>query len=63
MASSMDSMKTLFNICQKEHESLQDYTERFNTAHGVMKSPKFVKNMKGYDKGKTDEIPVHSINF
>jgi hypothetical protein len=28
----MDLMKTLFNVKQKEHESLQDYTKRFKTA-------------------------------
>jgi hypothetical protein len=60
----LDSMKTLLNIRQKEHESLLDYTKRFKTARAVMKShiggpiilTKFVKNMKGYDKAATDDI-------
>jgi hypothetical protein len=61
----LDSMRTLLNIQQKEHESLQDYTKRFKTAHDIMKShiggpiifTKFVANMTGYDKTKTAEIP------
>jgi hypothetical protein len=28
----LDLMRTLLNIRQKEHESLQDYTQRFKTA-------------------------------
>jgi hypothetical protein len=69
----LDSMKTLLNIQQKEHESLLDYTKRFKTAQDVMKSHirgpiilmKFVKNIKDYDKATTDDIPKfqeHAFN-
>jgi hypothetical protein len=34
----LDSMKTLLSVNHKEHESLQDYTKRFKTAHDEMKS-------------------------
>jgi hypothetical protein len=53
----LDSMRTLLNIKQKEHESFQDYTKRFKTSRDVMRLhiggpiilTKFVKKMKGYD--------------
>jgi hypothetical protein len=59
-----DSMKTLLNVKQKKHESLQDYTKHFKTAHDVMKShiggpiilTKYVEKMTGYDKTKPDEV-------
>jgi hypothetical protein len=60
----LESMRTLLNVQQKEHELLQDYTKRFKTAHDVMKShigpiifTKYVANMTGYNKTKTAEIP------
>jgi hypothetical protein len=61
----LDSMRTLLNVRQKEHELLQDYTKRLKAAYDVMKShirgpiifTKFVANMTGYDKTKTAEIP------
>jgi hypothetical protein len=73
MSTILDSMKTLLNIRQNEHESLLDYTKRFETARDVMKShlggpiilTKFVKNIKGYDKATTDDIPKfqeHAFN-
>jgi Reverse transcriptase (RNA-dependent DNA polymerase) len=62
----LDSMKTLFNVKQKDNESLQDYTKRFKTARDVMKShiggpiilTRFVENMPGYDPTKPDEITI-----
>jgi hypothetical protein len=62
----LDSMKTLFNVTQKEHESCLDYTKHFKTARDVMKShiggpiilTKFVESSKsGYDKSKPTELP------
>jgi hypothetical protein len=60
----MDLMKTLFNVKQKEHESLQDYTKHPKTALDVMKSriggpiilTKCVPKMTGYDKNKPDQV-------
>ena len=54
----LDLIKTLLNVRQKEHESLQDYTKRFKTARDVMKShiggpiilTKYVEKMTSYDK-------------
>jgi hypothetical protein len=69
----LESMRTLLNVRQKEHESLLDYTKLFKTTHDIMKSyirgpiilKKCVQNMKGYDKATTDEIPKfqeHAFN-
>jgi hypothetical protein len=52
-----DSFRALFNVQQKEHASLQDYTRRFKTAREILEShlggplilTKFVKTMKDYD--------------
>jgi hypothetical protein len=64
----LDSMKTLFNVKQKEHESLLDYTKRFKTARDVMKShiggpiilTKYVESSKsGYDNTKPNELPKY----
>jgi hypothetical protein len=52
-----DSFRALFNVQQKENESLQDYTRRFKTAREILEShlggplilTKFVKTMKDYD--------------
>ena len=52
-----DSFRALFNVQQKENESLQDYTRQFKTAREILEShlggplilTKFVKTMKDYD--------------
>jgi hypothetical protein len=62
----LDSMNSLFNVNQKEHESLLDYTKRFKTARDVMKShiggpiilTKYVESSKsGYNQSKPTELP------
>jgi len=58
MAIILDSMKTMFNIRQKEQESLTDYTKRFKTARDLMVSQvggpivltRFVNSMPGVNK-------------
>jgi len=60
MAIILDSMKTMFNIRQKEQESLTDYTKRFKTARdlnllvsqvgGPIVLTRFVNSMPGVNK-------------
>jgi hypothetical protein len=53
----LDSIKTMANMKQKEHKSLQDYTKQFKTVRDVMKAhiggplilTKFVEEMDDYD--------------
>jgi hypothetical protein len=60
----LDSMRVLFNLKQKEGESLQDYTKCFKTAHNVIKShigiptllAKTISSMDGYIEGNKDKV-------
>jgi hypothetical protein len=55
----MDSMKTLFNVKQKEHESykiIQNSLKLQSHIGGPIILTKYVPKMTGYDKNKPDEV-------
>ena len=62
----LDSMRALFNLKQKDGESLQDYTKRFKTARDVLRShiggpiilTKYVKTMDDYVEKDTTKIAI-----
>jgi hypothetical protein len=57
-----DSFRVLFNVQQKERESLQDYTRRYKTAREILEShlggqivlTKFVRTMPKYDENNPE---------
>jgi hypothetical protein len=57
-----DAFRALFNVQQKESESLQDYTRRYKTAREILESylggqivlTKFVRTMPKYDQNNAE---------
>ena len=62
----LDSLQSLFNLKQKDGESLQDYTKRFTTTRDVLRShiggpiilTKYVEKMKDYDAADSNKVTL-----
>ena len=62
----LDSLRSLFNLKQKDGESLQDYTKRFKTTRDVLRShiggpiilTKYVEKMKDYDATDKEKVAL-----